>query len=46
MRPPARVGRPRTVAGDGDGVFLLLLVNVVFFVLDQWLHLPWMKTST
>ena len=45
MRPPkARVGRPRNRrAGDGDGVFLLLLVNVVFFVLDQWLHLPWMK---
>jgi hypothetical protein len=28
----------------GNGVFLLLLVNVVIFVADQWIHLPMMKS--
>jgi membrane associated rhomboid family serine protease len=28
---------------EGNGVFLLLLLNVVLFVLDNWMHLPFMK---
>ena len=31
-------------ADGGNGVFLLLLVNVALFVADQWLHLPMMKS--
>jgi membrane associated rhomboid family serine protease len=39
MQPPTR-GRARD---DGNGVFLLLLLNVALFVADQVMHVPVMK---
>jgi len=40
------VGRKRNGNGysDGNGVFLLLLVNVVLYALDQWVQVPVMKS--
>ena len=39
-RSPSRMMR----STSGNGVFLLLLINVALFVADQWLHLPVMKS--
>lgn len=40
-RPPSRAPQALSAASSGNGVFCLLLANVVLFVLDHIAHLSW-----
>jgi|TARA_B100000405_G_scaffold150671_1_gene105377 membrane associated rhomboid family serine protease len=44
MKPAGRRARASAKSDEGNGVFLLLLINVALFVADQWLHVGFVKS--
>ena len=44
MKPAGRRTRSSSSSNEGNGVFLLLLINVALFVADQWLHVGFVKS--